>query len=184
MKILKNEYYPNMWLDKILAYIYIILKDSYNKKKYLEYRKVYSIDPTFKFRGSGIILFGEGRIVLNENSYIGRNSILESIENSKIIVGRNCAIGPYVKMYTHGKATDQNLDQNPFGKRVKYSNGDIIIGNGCWIGSNVGITHGIKIGDNSVIGMNSVVTKDIPPNSIAVGSPAKVVRFKSYCQEK
>lgn len=52
------------------------------------------------------------------------------------------------------------------------------IGNDVWIGANVSIKAGVTIGDGAVIGMGSVVTKDIPPYAIAVGVPAKVVRYR------
>ena len=50
------------------------------------------------------------------------------------------------------------------------------IGNGVWIGSNVVVLPGVTIGDNTVIGAGSVVTKDIPANVVAVGNPCKVLR--------
>ena len=52
----------------------------------------------------------------------------------------------------------------------------VIIGNNVWIGEGAAILSGVKIGEGSIIGTNSVVLKDIPPNSIAVGSPAKVIK--------
>jgi acetyltransferase-like isoleucine patch superfamily enzyme len=52
------------------------------------------------------------------------------------------------------------------------------IGNDCWIGTGVYIRNGVTIGDGAVIGARSVVTKDIPPYAIAVGSPARVIRFR------
>jgi acetyltransferase-like isoleucine patch superfamily enzyme len=52
----------------------------------------------------------------------------------------------------------------------------VIIGNNCWIGMNSIILKGVKIGDNSIIGAGSVVTTNVPDNSLAVGSPAKVVK--------
>ncbi len=183
IKIIKKIYY-NRLLNKILAYIYALLLDSYDITRYRQYRVTYNIDPSFKFRGNGIIFAGEGEIQISENSYIAKNTILESFENCKIVIGRNSAIGPYVKMYTGGKSTDQNLDQDPFGGQVDLCVDDISIGNGCWIGANVGIKGGVNIGDNVVIGMNSVVTKDIPSHCIAAGSPAKVVKFKPYLSEK
>ena len=56
------------------------------------------------------------------------------------------------------------------------SKGETIIGNKVWLGDNVVVLSGVKIGNNSIIGANSVVTKDIPSFSIAVGSPAKVIK--------
>ena len=54
--------------------------------------------------------------------------------------------------------------------------GGIIIEDDCWLGSHVTVTKGVRIGKGSVIGANSVVTKDIPPYSVAVGTPAKVIK--------
>lgn len=59
----------------------------------------------------------------------------------------------------------------------KYSaNAPIIIGENCWIGSNVRICKGVTIGDNSVVAACSVVTKDVPANCVVAGNPAKVVK--------
>lgn len=52
----------------------------------------------------------------------------------------------------------------------------IRIGDRVWLGANVVVMKGVTIGNNSIIGMNSVITNDIPENSVAVGSPAKVIR--------
>ena len=52
----------------------------------------------------------------------------------------------------------------------------ITIGNNCWIAANVTICGGVTIGEGSVIGAGSVVTKDIPPHSLAVGNPCRVIR--------
>ena len=52
---------------------------------------------------------------------------------------------------------------------------DIIIGDYVWIGDNVFIDAGVKIGSNSVIGANAVVVKDVPPNSVVGGVPAKIL---------
>jgi acetyltransferase-like isoleucine patch superfamily enzyme len=54
------------------------------------------------------------------------------------------------------------------------------IGDNCWLGANVVVTSGVTIGARCVIGANSVVTTDIPPHSIAVGAPARVVRTIQY----
>jgi virginiamycin A acetyltransferase len=54
--------------------------------------------------------------------------------------------------------------------------GDTIVGNDVWIGENATILPGIKIGDGAIIGMNSVVTKDVEPYTIVGGNPARVIR--------
>jgi maltose O-acetyltransferase len=173
-------------LDKnvrnLLGSTYYTLRDSYYQMNYAEYRTKFAIHPSFQFRGEGVILWGdEGTIALAENSYISRNCILEALSGCKIIVGKNCAIGPNVKMYTAGRATDQDLNYDPFGEhKIADSKGDIIIGDGCWMGADVCIKGGVRIGTNSIVGMNSVVTHDIPPHCLAVGNPARVVKFKSY----
>ena len=56
------------------------------------------------------------------------------------------------------------------------ANAPIIIGENCWIGTNVRICKGVTIGDNSVIAACSVVTKDVPANCIVAGNPAKIVK--------
>ena len=54
--------------------------------------------------------------------------------------------------------------------------GDTVVGNDVWIGQNVTILPGVHIGDGAIIGLNSVVTKDVPPYTIVAGNPAKIVR--------
>ena len=56
------------------------------------------------------------------------------------------------------------------------SKGDVIIEDGCWLGVGVCILPGVKIGKNSVIGANSIVTRDVPEYSIAVGNPAQIIK--------
>lgn len=179
MRIIK-KIYENKFVNKILAGIYVVLRDSHDKRRYAEYREIYDIHDTFNFSGTEIILYGKGQIKLGKNSYIVRYSILESGHDCKIVIGQNCSIGPYVKMYTVGNKTDQDLNKDPLDVRIKYSKGNIIIGDGCWIGANVAIKGGVKIGENSIIGMNSVVTKDIPSYCIAAGCPAKVKKRKNF----
>ena len=58
------------------------------------------------------------------------------------------------------------------------SKGDVRIGNAVWIGDSVIVLPGVNIGDGAVIGAGSVVTKDIPPFSIAVGNPCKVIKYR------
>ena len=59
-----------------------------------------------------------------------------------------------------------------------YSKGGVIIGNGVWLGNNVCVMPGVRIGDGAVVGANSVVTHDVPPYTIVAGIPARIINQK------
>lgn len=77
--------------------------------------------------------------------------------------------------HCHGKNSLDDIDSAPEHRKL-ISKGPIIIEDNVWIGENVCIMPGTRIGKNSIIGALSVVTKDIPPYSVAVGTPAKVIK--------
>ncbi len=117
------------------------------------------------------------KIVVGNRSAPGLNSGAYIQAKNGIEIGNNCRFGPNVGLIS----ANHNIDD--------YDQWDvvnpIIIGNNVWIGMNTVVMPGIKIGNNVVIGANSTVTKDIPDNSIAVGSPCKVVKVKeAYKGEK
>jgi len=119
-------------------------------------------------------LYGEGIIEIGKKSYIGEYSFLQSDQGCSIIIGSNCAISHNVKVYTNSYVANQDFNVET---RKTYS-ANVSIGNGVWIGVNVLINPGINIGNNSVVAANSVVTKDIPANSIYGGVPAKLLKNK------
>ena len=107
-------------------------------------------------------------IRVGDNFYAGYNCVM--LDYAEIKIGDNCLIGPNVGIYTTGHNLDPvNRYKSGFAKPIK-------IGNNVWIGGNACIMPGVKIGDNSVIGAGSVVTKDIPSGVIAAGNPCKVIR--------
>ena len=77
--------------------------------------------------------------------------------------------------YSHGILSLENANIPP-SKRQLVSKGEIVIGNNVWLGDKVTILGGVHIGDNVIIGTNSVVTKDIPANAMAAGVPARVLK--------
>lgn len=91
------------------------------------------------------------------------------IDDAKIKIGNKVAFGPCVTIATVGHPI------HPDYRRLMYGS-PVTIEENCWIGANTTICPGITIGKNSVIGAGSVVTKDIPENSVAVGNPCKVIR--------
>jgi acetyltransferase-like isoleucine patch superfamily enzyme len=88
-----------------------------------------------------------------------------------VTIGDRVLFGPNVSIYTATHETDiQSRRDN-----IEYAK-PITIGNDCWIGGNVVVLPGVNIGKGCTIGSGSVVTKDIPDWSVAVGSPARVIK--------
>lgn len=156
--------------------LYHSLREQHSKNRFKGYRQKYDIHEDFRFNGMNIRFYGEGKIRCGSNSYIGDYSTIQAGVGQKVTIGHNCSISHNVRIYTSSNVADQNLNtRNPKEKVT----GDVIIGNGVWIGANVFIKEGITIGDNAIIGANSVVSKSIEPNSICGGVPAKMIRMKS-----
>lgn len=112
------------------------------------------------------------KIVIGEKTYINRFTFLDAVESIKI--GQDCGIGPgcYITDHDHGLDPTLSPLQQPLIAQPT------IIGDRVWIGANVTILKGVSIGDDAVVGAGSVVTKDIPVQAIAVGNPAKILRYK------
>ena len=96
-----------------------------------------------------------------------------------VSIGDNTLIASkvFISDHNHGSYGGNNQscpNENPIKRVLKTKK--VSIGRNVWIGEFVCVLPGVKIGDGSIIGAMSVVTKDIPPNSIAVGSPAKVIK--------
>lgn len=108
-------------------------------------------------------------IELGENFYMNVNCVI--LDEAKVTFGNNVFIAPNCAFYTAGHP----FDVEHRNKGLEYAK-PITVGNNVWIGGNVVVVPGVTIGDNCVIGAGSVVTKDIPANSIAVGNPCKVIR--------
>ena len=163
-------------LIKFFSKTFFYLKNVAQIYKYNQYRIQYSINKSFIFNGEGILFYGDGEISIDENSYLGRFGTIQSSGASKVIIGKNCKIGPFFSIWTNSSEVD--CDYN-FENLIIPKIGDIVIGNAVWIGANVVITPGVKIGENSIIGANSVVTKDVQNGAIVGGVPAKFIRFKN-----
>lgn len=164
----------NFFIKKIIIYLAKKIIKVLQKDTYEDYRKKYQIDDSFIFNGSGIQFNGDGVIVCGKKSYIGIGSTISSNKGYHVIIGSNCAISHNVRFYNNTYKSDH--DFNIFPRPIKY--GSIEVGDGVWVGANVLILPGVKIGENSVVGANSVVVNDIPPFAVASGIPCKVIRYK------
>lgn len=108
-------------------------------------------------------------IEFGENFYANVNCVI--LDAAKITFGDNVFIAPNCGFYTAGHP----LDAEQRNRGLEYAR-PITIGNNVWIGGHVVVLPGVTIGDNSVIGAGSVVNRDIPANSVAVGNPCRVIR--------
>jgi maltose O-acetyltransferase len=99
------------------------------------------------------------------------NYNLTALDVAPIVIGTDCQIGPNVQLLTpiHPMAARPRRD------RLEAAR-PITIGDNVWLGGGVIVCAGVTIGDNCVIGAGAVVTRDIPADSLAVGSPARVIR--------
>jgi len=108
-------------------------------------------------------------ISVGENFYMNHNCVI--LDCAKVEFGDNVFIAPNCGFYTAGHP----LDFERRNKGLEFAK-PIKVGNNVWIGGNVTFLPGVTIGDNVVIGAGSVVTKDIPANTVAYGSPCKAVK--------
>ena len=103
--------------------------------------------------------------------HIYANFNLTMVDDTGIYVGDNTMFGPNVVLATAGHPIFPELRE----KGCQY-NVPIHIGKNCWLGAGVIVLPGVTIGDNTVVGAGSVVTKDLPANVVAVGNPCRVLR--------
>jgi acetyltransferase-like isoleucine patch superfamily enzyme len=117
------------------------------------------------------------QIIIGDNVSIGEYCHITAI--NKIVIGNGVLTGRWVTITdnSHGRTDIEQFYMPPL-KRELYSPGTVIIDDNVWIGDKVTILPNVHIGKNVIIGANTVVTKDIPPNSIACGVPAKIIKPK------
>lgn len=111
-----------------------------------------------------------------------RSTIIDVSRPSLISIGENCYMNSNFTLLTHDWVTKVFIQS---GREFLPSSGKVSIGNNVSFGQNVMILKGSTIGDNCFIGAGSIVTKDIPSNSIAVGAPCRVIcNLESYYQKR
>jgi maltose O-acetyltransferase len=119
-------------------------------------------EPTFRCE------FGYN-IRIGDNFYANFDCIM--LDGGGITIGNNVLFGPRVGIYTSNHAIDA-LERAAGGCYAK----PVTVGHNVWIGGDVTINQAVTIGDNTIVGSGSVVTRPLPANVIAVGSPARVLR--------
>ncbi|MEW6299076.1 MAG: acyltransferase [Thermodesulfobacteriota bacterium] len=107
----------------------------------------------------------EGSVTIGDRAAL--NSFCRLFGHGSIEIGEDAQLGPGTLITTTGHDYRRDLETHFQG---------VVIGKGVWVGANVTILPGVSIGDFSVVGAGSVVTRSIPPRSVAVGAPARVIR--------
>ena len=153
-------------MNSLYFVLYKKTKEIIRKSRITYYREKYGI-PDSSWLGN--VYIRSKNFKIGENSYINSGYVLNGA--SDIEIGDHCCIGYNVSLISETHDVD-----NPTGEDKNRD--PLVIGDYVWIGNNVVVLPGVEIGDNTVIGANSVVTRDIPSNCVAVGSPCKVVREK------
>lgn len=117
-------------------------------------------------------------IHIGNNVEINMNCVF--LDCNKITIGNNTGIGPNVQIYavTHPIRPEERISKTEKGifSSWNISSAPVTIGSNVWIGGSSIILQGVTIGDNTTIAAGSIVTRDIPANCLAAGSPCKVIR--------
>lgn len=160
-----------------MGFINYIMKYIRGKKIEINKRKFGSVGKNVIIPTSMKNISRPNNIFLDDFTSIGEDVFMYATENSKIILGKGSIIAPRCKLITSNHNYNSNdLKAIPFDNKNYVK--DIIIEEGVWIGDSVFILAGVTIGKGAVIGSSSVVTKDIPEYAVAVGNPAKVIKYR------
>jgi maltose O-acetyltransferase len=133
-----------------------------------------NISPTVQLFNSDIY----GNVEIGEFTYIAPLSVVSSGENSKVVIGKHCAIGRCVTITSKGHSLVIPTSDEDH-KTHNHVEKDTFLGDYVWVGDHVFIKHGVTIGDFSIIGANSVVLTDVEDFEIVGGVPAKHIRYNT-----
>jgi acetyltransferase-like isoleucine patch superfamily enzyme len=115
----------------------------------------------------------EGEVSIGAKSVIGQECTISAYQH--VSIGRECIIADRVMLidFDHGVAEVER----PIRAQGIYKR-DVRVGHNVWMGYGACILRGVSVGDNSVIGTSSVVTKEVPANAVVAGAPARVIRMR------
>ena len=115
----------------------------------------------------------EGTVEIGDKTVLGQECTISAYQ--RVRIGEQCVIADRAMFidFDHGVVdVERPIRQQGIYKR------DTIVGSNVWIGYGACILRGVRVGDNSIVGTNSVVTKDVPANAVVGGVPAKVIRMR------
>lgn len=173
-----------LWIDRVLQKcIRMYRKAVFRKKIHCPHNQfslvgnVIAINPNVTIGKNvtiypDVMFFGDGPIVIGDHVDIGNGTIFYASKTGGIRIGSNTLIAAqsYIIDSDHGTEKGQLI------RKQLLSTDKITIGEDVWLAANVTVLKGSDIGEGAVIGAKSLVKGEIPPNSIAVGVPAKVIK--------
>jgi acetyltransferase-like isoleucine patch superfamily enzyme len=115
----------------------------------------------------------EGRVEIGDKTVMGQECTISAYQHVRI--GRQCVIADRAMFidFDHGVVeVERPIRQQGIYKR------DVIVGSNVWIGYGACVLRGVSVGDNAIVGTNSVVTKDVPANAVVAGIPARIIRMR------
>jgi acetyltransferase-like isoleucine patch superfamily enzyme len=203
--------YKHLAKEKVIPLIFLLFSKFFDKIRGKFVALTYGLDASYigkgsEINGSRFIYINKGAhinkyakiqainyfkgedfqpsINIGYNFFVSNHLHITSINS--VSIGDNCLLGSNVYISDHNHGAYKGLNQSspdtaPF-DRPLISQGDVTIGSNVWIGNNVVIIGPVKIGNGAVIGANSVVTRNIPPKTVALGSPAKTI--KNYNEDR
>jgi len=115
--------------------------------------------------------YGRGKVNIGENTWIGPRCRFYTDASVTISIGKNCDIAPEVAFMTGSHDVG---DSNRRAGRGYCTS--IVVEDGCWVGTRVTILGGVTVGHGSVIGAGALVIKDVPPNCVVAGVPARKIK--------
>jgi acetyltransferase-like isoleucine patch superfamily enzyme len=131
------------------------------------------IGEDYRIKGGSIWMEdNQCEIYISAKTSIGDAHIAATENGRKILLGEDCMLSKNIEIRT---GDSHSIIDITSGSRINDAK-DVLIGNHVWIGAHAKILKGVTIGENSIIGINSVVTKNVPSNVICAGIPARVVR--------
>lgn len=175
-------YRPKVVLNRILTKIvFFLTKKNCNADwlsiKIINHRQIFIGNNFSAGRGLWLEAVSDGELIIGEGVNVSDWVHIGAF--NRIEIGNGVLIGSKVIItdHSHGNTSCEmscEFEIPPNCREIK-SSGPIKIGENVWIGDNVVVLSGVTIGDGAIVGANSVINKDIPPYTVAVGSPAKVI---------
>ncbi len=189
-KMISHMYFVDI-VDYYKNYQFQSIKDSFKQigeNSYIHYPwnsihgSKYIVIGKYFHANKGLYIGGYGednnheQIIIGDNVVIGFDCQITAIK--KVKIGNNVLMGSriFISDHSHGKIDYPDITEIPI-KRMLFSKGPVIIGNNVWIGSGVAILPNVTIGDNCIIGANSVITKSFPANHVLAGNPARIIKI-------